>query len=110
MRHIRPRAGCGKVGECLAAAGPGPQRRVGRRRRGEAGRVAAIGAVGVGGGRYPPPRGPHLVVADLRPRGQPEDGERVGLHGVSVRNTAGPAAAPDGAVEADAGAGGEGGE
>src|SRR5262245_22426034 len=76
----------GEVGERLAAAGPGPQRRVGRRGRGEAGRVAAVGAVGMGGGRYPPPRGPHLVVADLRPRGQPEDGERVRLHEPSVRS------------------------
>src|SRR5262249_54438774 len=94
MRHARPGAGRGEVGERLAAAGPGPQRRVGRRGRGEAGRVAAIGAVGMGGGRYPTPRGPHLIVADPPLRGQPEDGERVSLHEVSVRSTVTPPALP----------------
>ena len=56
--------------------------------------IAAVGAVGMGGGRYPPPRGTHLVAADLGPGGQPEDGERVRLHGVSVRSTVEPAAGP----------------
>ena len=101
-RHARPRAGRGEVGERLATAGPGPQRRVGRRRGGEAGRVAAVGAVGMGGGRYPPPRGPHLVVADLGLRGQPEDGERVSRHEVSVRGTRNRRRARGGAARSEA--------
>jgi hypothetical protein len=69
-----------QIGQRLAAAIARPQRRVGRRRRAEPRRVAAIVAVRMRRRRDPPPGGPHIVVGQIRPRRQPKLGERIMVH------------------------------
>ena len=82
-----PDGGLCEVGQGLTAAGTGPQHGIGGGGDGEPGWVAPVGPVRVGCGGDPAPGRAHLVVAQVRPRDQPQDRERIIIpgpaHGVS---------------------------
>jgi hypothetical protein len=70
-----------EVGIGLRAAPRGAQLGIGGAGLCVPGQVAAIGAVGVGGGGDGPPGGADRLVVQVGAFGQAEDGKRVGDHG-----------------------------
>jgi SAM-dependent methyltransferase len=73
----RPGDALGQVGVGLAARPRSAQFGVGRRRGGIGGQVTAVGPVRVGGCRDGAPRGPDLLIGQVRPGGQAQRLERV---------------------------------